>query len=124
MENPVRPKPIYATNGDCRAMLIAPNIFNLSGEWIGWVTPEKEVFDVDGLYVGWLSADMRILRKRSFTQINKRNTPQPPNRIRAAATMPLAPLMAELPYSYVDVLEEEPNRLHTLDSGELKEDMN
>ncbi|OGO15744.1 MAG: hypothetical protein A2Z14_01450 [Chloroflexi bacterium RBG_16_48_8] len=105
-------------------MLVSPNLYNMSGEWIGWITPEKEVFDVDGYYVGWLSEDMRILRKRSLTQMDRRKTPRPPGRIRAAATMPLPPLMAELPYSVVDVLEEEPNRLHTTDTGELKEDMN
>jgi hypothetical protein len=31
--------------------------------------------------------------------------------------------MAELPFEKVDVLDEEPDRLHTTDSGELKEDM-
>jgi hypothetical protein len=40
------------------------------------------------------------------------------------ATVPLAPLMSELTFSTVDVLLEEPNRLHTIDRGELKEDMN
>jgi hypothetical protein len=124
METPGKPKPIYTTNGDCKAMLISPNIFNLSGEWIGWITSENQVYDVDGLYVGWLSEDMRILRKRSTAHIERRETPEAPNRIRAPATMPLPPLMAELPFSVVDVLDEEPERLHTIDTGELKEDMN
>ena len=124
METHVRPKPIYSTNGDCKAVFISPNIFNLSGEWIGWITDENQVYDVDGLYVGWLSEDMRILRKRSTAHIERREAPDAPKRIRAPATMPLPPLMAELPYSVVDVLDEEPDRLHTIDTGELKEDMN
>jgi hypothetical protein len=32
--------------------------------------------------------------------------------------------MPVLPYGVIDVLEEEPNRLHTVDTGEFKEDMN
>lgn len=123
MDTP-RPKPIYTTNGDCKAMLVSPNIYNMSGEWIGWVTPDNEVYDVNGLYVGWLSTDMRILRKRTITHIERREAPDPPKSIRAPATIPLPPLMAELPYSQVDVLDEEPERLHTIDTGELKEDMN
>jgi hypothetical protein len=119
-----RPKPIYTTKGDCRAVFVSPHIYNLSGEWIGWITPENEVFDVDGLYVGWLSGDMRILRKRSMTHMQRRDAPNPPKSIRVAATIPLPPLMAELTYSEVDVLDEEPERLHTRDTGELKEDMN
>jgi len=31
--------------------------------------------------------------------------------------------MRELTHSLVDVLSEEPGRLHTIDSGELREDM-
>jgi hypothetical protein len=37
--------------------------------------------------------------------------------------MPLAPMMSELPYSMIDVLLEEPQRLHTLDRGELRQDL-
>jgi hypothetical protein len=31
--------------------------------------------------------------------------------------------MSQLPFELVDVLEEEPGVLHTVDAGELKEDM-
>jgi len=58
---------------------------------------------------------------------------QPPKSMRASrvtisqlilpVTLPLAPLMKELTHSMVDVLSEEPQRLHTLDSGELREDL-
>jgi hypothetical protein len=36
---------------------------------------------------------------------------------------PLAPLLRELSNSLVDVLVEEPERLHTADTGELREDI-
>jgi hypothetical protein len=32
-------------------------------------------------------------------------------------------MMSDLPLGLVDVLVEEPERLHTVDSGELREDM-
>ena len=32
-------------------------------------------------------------------------------------------MMAELPFEIIDVFEEEPDRLHTSDTGEFKEDM-
>lgn len=124
MDASERPRPVYNTHGDCAALLISTYIYNLSGEWIGWLTPEKKVFDVDGIYVGWLSSDMRILRKRSNVVEDRRTPPSAPDRIRAPATIPLPPMMPELPYSVVDVLDEEPERLHTVDTGELKEDMN
>jgi hypothetical protein len=124
MEISQRPRPLYNTHGDCAALMITTNIYNLSGEWIGWITSEKEVFDVDGIYVGWLSDDSRILRKRSNVDTDRRNPPPAPERIRAPATIPLPPLMPELPYSVIDVLDEQPERLHTVDTGELKEDMN
>jgi hypothetical protein len=124
MESLERPRPIYTTSGDCAAFTVSSHIFNRSGEWIGWITPEKEVFDVDGIYVGWMSNDMRILRKRSNVDEERRNPPKPPKSIRSPATIPLPPLMPELPYSVIDVLDDQPERLHTVDTGELKEDMN
>ena len=47
----------------------------------------------------------------------------PPSRLNTPATIPLAPLMSDLTHSLVDVLVEEPERLHTVDGGELREDM-
>lgn len=116
--------PIYTTPGDCSAVMVFPFLFNLQGEWIGFVTPKREVFDVDGLYVGWITAEPRILRKRvSADGLKRIDPPERPKRIRPPGTVPLPPMMAELPFSVIDVLDEEPERLHTLDSGELKEDM-
>lgn len=116
--------PIYTSRGDVAAYLVYPYIFNLTGEWIGWITPEREVYSVLGHYVGWLSKDPRILRKRSYDFSKPRkNPPPPPGKIRPPATVPLAPLMPELTYTTVDVLLEEPERLQTIDFDELREDM-
>ena len=119
-----RPKPIYTTNGDWSALIVMPYIFDTRGEWIGWVSSEDEVYDIDGSYVGWLTDEGRILRKRSTNKTEKLEAPDPPDSLRAPATIPLPPLMRELPYGVIDVFEEEPGRLHTVDSGEFKEDMN
>jgi hypothetical protein len=116
--------PIYTSRGDAAAFLVYPYIYNRSGEWIGWVTPRRDVYSVLGHYVGALTNDPRILRKRVTSSLKPRQNPPPcPPRMNPPATIPLAPMMSELMYSSMDVLLEEPERLHTLDVGELKEDM-
>ncbi len=116
--------PIYTTKGDWSALMVFPFVFNTQGEWVGWVTPDRQVYDVDGHYVGWLTADPRVLRRRTYDQPLPRKTPPvAPERIRPPATVPLPPMMADLPFENVDVLLEEPERLHTTDTGELKEDV-
>ena len=116
--------PIYTTRGDLGAYLQYPYIFNRLGEWIGWVTPEREVYSVLGNYVGWVTDDPRILRKRSYDFTKPRVTPPPPpSRIRVPATVPLPPMMSELSFTHIDVLEEEPEKLSTADFDELREDM-
>ena len=116
--------PIFTTAGDVEAIFAYPYLFNLRGEWVGFVTPQKEVYSVLGDYIGWLSSDPRILRKRTYNYDKPKLTPPPiPPRLTVGGTMRLPPMMAELPYDTIDILQEEPDRLHTLDSGELKEDM-
>jgi len=116
--------PIYSSRGEVEAFLIFPYLYNRSGEWIGWVTPQREVYSVMGYYVGFLTNDPRIVRKRSEDAFRPRlKSPPPPRRLNTPATTPLAPLMSDLTHSLVDVLVEEPERLHTMDSGELREDL-
>lgn len=116
--------PIYTTKGDAEAFLAYPYLFNRLGEWIGFVTPQREVYSVLGHYVGYLSDDRRILRKRVTSSLRSRKSPPPPPpKILPPATVPLAPMMKELTYSMMDVLLEEPEHLHPLDAGELREDM-
>lgn len=116
--------PIYTTSGAWRALLRYPYIFNPQGEWVGWVTSEREVYDVDGVYVGWLTDTPRILRRRiESNRPRHEDPPAPPESIRPPANVPLPPLMPELPFHHVDVLDTRPELLHTKDHGELKPDM-
>jgi hypothetical protein len=116
--------PIYSSRGEVEAFLVFPYLFNRSGEWIGWVTPQRDVYSVLGAYVGFLTNDPRIVRKRSDNDLrpHQRMSP-PPGKLNTPATIPLAPMLSDLSQSLVDVLVEEPERLHTLDSGELRDDL-
>jgi hypothetical protein len=116
--------PIYTTRGDVGAFLCYPYLYNRQGEWIGWVSSEREVFSIRGLYVGWLSSDARILRKRSDSYDRpRRSSPPAPPVISPPATLPLAPLMAEISFTTLDVLDEDPNLLPTIGSGDDIQDM-
>jgi hypothetical protein len=116
--------PIYNGKGDAEAFLVYPNLHNRNGDWIGWVTSQREVYSVLGYYVGYLTDEPRILRKRVTSTLKPRlRPPAAPNRISPPATIPLAPMMREITYSTIDILLEEPERLHALDRGELREDL-
>lgn len=117
--------PIYTSHGDVGAFLIYPYLYNTSGEWIGWVTPEREVFSVLGYYVGVLTMDPRILRSRVREDVLPRREPPPePPSIRPPARLPLPPTMAEVPVNMIDVLEEAPDLLPPIGYGDLLDDMN
>ena len=116
--------PIYSSRGEAEAYLVFPYLFNRSGEWIGCVTPQKEVYSVLGNYVGFLTNDPRIVRKRADDGTRPRmKVPSSPGRLVTPAHTPLAPLMSDLTNSLVDILAEEPERLHTVDTGELRNDL-
>ena len=121
-----KPKPlaIYTTKGDAAAFLVYPYLYNQMGDWIGWVTPEREVYSVLGYYVGKLASPLRILRKRADDS-NHKQLPPPakPSRMPPPATVPLPPMMPEIGFDTIDVLMEEPERLHASDAGDLRQDM-
>lgn len=120
----IKPIPIYTSRGDVGAYLIYPNLYNPQGEWIGWVTKDKWVYSVIGYYVGYISTGPRILRHRSDDDTHPRMTPKTiPIKIIPPATVPLAPLLPELSYDEVDVLLDAPELLHTMDAGELRQDI-
>lgn len=125
MDSPARKLiPIYTSKGDAEAFLLYPYLFNRSGEWIGFVTVHREIYSVLGYYVGFLTDDRRVLRKRATSTLKPRlKPPQYPRKISPPATVPLPPMMRELSHGQVDVLLDEPERLHTIDSGEFREDM-
>jgi hypothetical protein len=115
---------IYTTSGDIGAYLLYPYLYNKQGEWMGWVTPNRQVYSVHGHYVGWLSDDPRILRKQSSGYFKPRLSPPPrPEPIVPPASVPLPILMPEVPIGSFDVLEEAPEFLPSIDFGDLREDM-
>jgi hypothetical protein len=116
--------PIYTTKGDAEAFLGYPYLFNRNGEWVGFVTPKRDVYSVLGEFVGTLTNDPRIIRKRATSTLNPRlKPPAPPGKVYPPATIPLPPMMPELSHSLIDVLLDSPERLHTVDSGESRQDM-
>lgn len=116
--------PIYTTKGDAEAFLQYPNLFNRNGEWIGFVTPKRDVYSVLGEYVGTLTNDPRIVRKRATSTLKPHlNPPTKPARIHLPVNIPLPPMMPELSHSVIDVLLDMPERLHTTDSGDSREDL-
>jgi hypothetical protein len=77
-----------------------------------------------GEYVGTLTNDPRIVGKRTTSTFKPRLEPPPtPQKICLPATVHLPPMMAELNYSLIDVLLDAPERLHTVDSGETRQDL-
>ncbi len=125
MSNHQRIIPIYTTRGDTEAYLVYPYIYNRRGEWIGWITHDRQVFSVHGHYVGWLADGPRILRKLAQAYGRAQvNIDSPTSQvISLPASTPLAPMMSELPFGTVDVLEEAPDLMPPIDFGELREDM-
>ena len=116
--------PIYTTKGDAEAFLLYPYLFNRNGDWIGFVTPKREVYSVLGFYVGMLTNDPRIIRKRATSTLRPRLKPPPkPQKVYPPATIPLPPMMADLSSSVIDVLLDAPEHLHTIDSGEQRQDL-
>jgi len=116
--------PIYTTKGDADAFLQYPYLFNRNGDWIGFVTPMREVYSVLGDFVGTLTNDPRIIRKRGTSTLRPRlSPPQRPPKIYPPAPVPLPRLMGDLSHSVIDVLQEAPERLHTVDSGDQRQDL-
>ena len=116
--------PIYTSKGDAEAFLVYPYIYNRIGDWIGFVTPKREVYSVIGYYVGMFTEDFRIVGKRATNTLKPRlKPPPPPAKVYPPATVPLAPMMRELTHGQIDILLDEPDRLHPLDSGEFRDDM-
>ena len=103
--------PIYRSDGEWVGVYLDGHLFNIDGEWVGF-SSGREVFDTGGQYLGFLSDDKRLLRKRTLSRRPPRLVPpEPPERPRIPASMPLAPLMRQLPHHIIDVFEEFPDRL-------------
>jgi hypothetical protein len=91
--------PIYTSRGDAEAFLCYPNLFNRTGECIGWVTADRQVYSILGFFVGELTAEPRILRRKITATLKPRKSPPPrPPKLEVPATIPLAPLMGDLKF--------------------------
>ncbi len=124
MANSARFIPIYTTRGDVGAVLDYPYLYSPMGEWIGWVTEDRQVYSVHGNYVGILSRDWRVTRKRAYDYSQPdREPPIRPGSIRPPAHFPLPPMMAELALNMIDILDEMPDLLPSIDYGEQRQDM-
>ncbi len=116
--------PIYTTNGEVRALYSPPFLYDCQGEWIGWVTSERDVYSVHGNYVGKLNNDARITRPRTYDYSNPQvEPPTDVPHISPPAHFPLPPMLPDLTYNLVDVLEEAPDLLPTSDCDDLRQDM-
>lgn len=124
MANTSKIIPIYTSNGDLGGFLRYPYLYNRYGEWIGWVTAGRKVYSVNGHLVGEMTTEPRIIRKREVgAKHTTRELPPIPDPIRPPAHVPLAPQMAELAQSMIDVLEEAPDLLPPIGFGERQEDL-
>src|SRR4030065_2146073 len=117
--------PIYTTAGDVGAFLVYPYIFSCEGDWIGWISPDRYVYSTHGHYVGWLASGPRILRKLEDGYARPKMDIIPPFtlKISTPALSPLSPMMVELTFGEMDVLQDNPDLLPPVDLGELRDDM-
>ncbi len=101
---------IWNTDGDWVATLVDGHLWDMGGFWVGWVEPGGHVYTTDGEWIGTLSKDSRILRKRTVSQRELRtDIPPRPAKPELPGRAPLPPSFTGLPYSVIDVLEEEPD---------------
>ena len=115
--------PIYTSRGDAEAFLVFPFLFNRNGEWIGYISNQRDVFSVLGYYVGTITNDPRIIRRKSEEPKPRMKPPKSPGVIRLSATIPLPKMMSDLTPEFYDVLQDDPDLLHALDAGDLRPDM-
>jgi hypothetical protein len=114
--------PIYTSHGDWVAMLVGRYIYNIRGDWIGWVDPDSHVFSARGDYAGWLSRDFRVLTRRDkTTEVVRREPPPAPPAIKLPVKVPLPPMMAELTFDTVDLFEEQQYRLDPLNMDQVED---
>jgi hypothetical protein len=104
-------EPIYRSDGEWVAVYERGHLFTTDGEWLGFVAGRR-VFSTAGEYLGFLSDDRRLLRRRHVEEdLPRRPVPPRPTAPQIPISVPLAPLLRELPFHIIDVFEEEGGRL-------------
>jgi hypothetical protein len=103
-------EPIYRSDGEWVAVYLKGFVYNVDGECLGFVRG-REVYDMGGSYLGFLSDDRRLLRQRRPPIKERLAPPTRPARPNIPSSMPLSTMLPTLPYSYIDLFEEYPDRL-------------
>ena len=105
-----KPVFIFDTRGDWHATKLGAFLFSSRGDYVGFIEGE-DVYRRDGEWLGRLSKDGRILRKRTerHDYLHAQIPPAPPRPANLPARAPLPPMLAEITYSIVDVLDEDPD---------------
>lgn len=108
--DPNKPVFIFDTRGDWHATKIGDFIFSSRGEYVAYME-EGDIYKRDGEWIGRLSKDGRILRKRSERRrsLHANPPPAPARPEKMPPRAPLPPMMAELDFGTVDVLDEDPD---------------
>jgi len=112
---------IWNTYGDWLASEYQGYIWDLRGDWIGWVDENRDVYKLDGEWLGVLSKDGRVIRKRTDKRRDLAKVPPRPERPELPVRAPLPPPFSELTFSQIDVLEEDPQAFKRL--SDLRPDM-
>ncbi len=120
--DPNRPVFIFDTRGDWYATRVGDFIFSPRGEYVAYVE-DGEVYKRDGEWIGRLSKDGRILRKRTERrrELHPNPPPAPSKPENLPPRAPLPPMMAELTYGVIDVLDEDPDTFKRI--SDLRPDM-
>jgi hypothetical protein len=106
--DPEKPFFIYDTRGEWHATKIGIYIYDTRGEYIGFVRGEnQDVYTTAGEWVGNLWPDGRIIRKRNYDRppLLQDRPAKPPKPDKLPARAPLPPMVSELGFDKVDVLE-------------------
>jgi hypothetical protein len=104
----LEPRVIYRSDGEWVAVLFEDNLFDTTGDWIGWLDG-RDVYTLGGEYAGYISRDGRLLRRRVLPYVKRRRVPEREPAYKHPKSVPLPPLFAELGYETVDVFEYDPN---------------
>lgn len=99
---------IYNTAGEWLATKMGVYIFDVRGDYIGYVlTDDHDVYTTSGEWIGNLYPDGRIIRKRNYTRrpLMKDLPPKPAKPEKLPSRAPLQQIPGDLGYDKVDVME-------------------